>query len=54
MTDGENILLKPIEKPKMASFKSLLKRSQKFSKDKGLKKDEVPKAIKKVRRENRT
>ena len=28
MTDGENILLKPIETPKMAVFKSLLKRSR--------------------------
>ncbi len=54
ITDGKNILLKPIEKPKMEEFKDLLKQSQKIAKEAGLKKSDLPKLIKQVRRESRS
>lgn len=52
LTDGHNILLKPIQKPKMGQFKELQKRSQAIVKNAGFKKTDLPKLIKKVRREN--
>jgi AbrB family looped-hinge helix DNA binding protein len=54
MTDGKNILLKPIEKPKIDEFRDLLKQSQKIAKDAGFKKSDLPKLIKQVRSENRS
>jgi antitoxin PrlF len=53
LSDGKNILLKPIQKPKMEQFKELQKRSQAIAKSAGFKKSDIPKQIKKVRRENR-
>jgi len=54
MTDGENILLKPIETPNLAIFKNLLKRSKAIVKDLGLQQSDIKGIIKKVRSENRT
>ena len=54
MTDGENILLKPIETPKMKVFKSLLKRSRALVKDSGIGQNELNTIIKKARNENRS
>lgn len=53
-SDGNNLLLKPIESPKMDVFKHLIAESRKFAKEAGLKKEDVKKAIKKVRRESRS
>lgn len=53
ISDGRNILLKPIERPKKEEFDSLLRRSRAFAKRSGMKKDDVGKAIAKVRRERR-
>jgi len=53
-TDGVNVLLKPIVKPKMEMFKKLIKESRRYAKAHGLTKDDLKKAIKKVRNENRT
>jgi len=52
LSDGSNILLKPIQKPKMAQFKELQKKSQAIARSAGYKKLDIPKLIKKVRREN--
>ncbi len=52
LTDGKNILLKPIQKPKIEQFKDLQKKSQAITKQLGIKKSDLPKLIKKVRREN--
>ncbi|MDG5816643.1 AbrB/MazE/SpoVT family DNA-binding domain-containing protein [Chitinispirillales bacterium ANBcel5] len=54
VTDGTNLLLKPIEEPKLDSFKKLIEESRKFAKKEKLTKSDVQKAIKEVRRENRT
>ena len=52
LSDGKNILLKPIEKPKMEQFKELQKRSLAIVKKTAIKKSDLPKLIKKARLEN--
>ena len=52
LTDGKNILLKPIQKPKMEQFKELRKKSRAIAKRAGYKKSDLPNLIKKVRSEN--
>jgi antitoxin PrlF len=54
ISDGKNILLKPIEKPKMDQFKELQKQAQKLAKDAGYSKTDLPKLIKQVRSESRS
>ena len=54
MTDGENILLKPIETPKMAVFKNLLKRSRALAKESGIGQSDLKMIIKKARNEDRS
>lgn len=54
ISDGRNILLKPIERPKIEEFDTLIERSRKYARRKGLKKSDVTKAIRKVRREGRS
>jgi AbrB family looped-hinge helix DNA binding protein len=53
MTDGQNLLLKPILTPKLEAFHALVQKSRSWVKEAGLKKDDVAKALKKVRRESR-
>ena len=50
-TDGSNLMLKPIELPKVEDFENLLKESRKAVKASGLKKSDLKKIIKKVRNE---
>lgn len=54
ITDGTNLLLKPIEEPKMESFKKLIEESRKFAKKEKIKKSDVKKTIEQVRNENRS
>jgi antitoxin PrlF len=49
LTDGTNLLLKPVQEPKMETFRSLVKASRTYAKKVGLKKSDVAKAIKKAR-----
>lgn len=49
LTDGQNILLHPVERPKMAEFNYLIKESRQIIKEKGIKKAELKKIIKSVR-----
>jgi antitoxin PrlF len=51
MTDGINLLLKPIKAPKINSFSKLIKESQTFAKNKGIKENDIKDAIKAVRSE---
>lgn len=54
ITDGSNLLFKPLEEPKLVSFNKLIRESRKFARESGLKKEDVNKAIKEVRHENRS
>jgi antitoxin PrlF len=54
ITDGTNLLLKPIEEPEIESFKELIEESRKFAKKEKIKKGNIKKAVKEVRRENRS
>ena len=54
ITDGQNMLFKPLEEPKLESFNKLIRDSRNFARDTGLKKEDLKKAIKEVRRENRS
>ncbi len=49
MTDGTNLLLKPVQEPKMETFRNLIKASRAYAKKVGLKKSDGAKAIKKAR-----
>ena len=52
ISDGHNILLKPIERPKKEEFDSLIKKSRTYARRVGLKKRDLTKAIAEVRRES--
>ena len=54
ITDGSNLLLKPIEEPKMEVFKKLIEESRKFAKKEKLAKTDIEKAIKETRSANRS
>ena len=52
MTDGSNILLKPIEIPQIDEFNDLILKSRKFQSSKKLKKTDIRKVISKVRNDS--
>lgn len=54
VTDGDSMVLKPIQTPKFEIFKDLIERSRKFAKEKNLKRSDVQKIIRQVRNENRS
>jgi AbrB family looped-hinge helix DNA binding protein len=54
VTDGHNILLKPVLSPKLEAFESLIQKSRHWAKQAGLRRSDIPKLIKKVRREGRS
>jgi antitoxin PrlF len=54
LTEGGNLLLKPILSPKLATFKKLINQSRKIALEKGLSRNNLPALIQRVRRENRT
>ena len=53
MTDGENVLMKPIHPPRIESFEALLEESRKSAADAGLTPGDVQEAIQEVRRARR-
>jgi len=53
ITDGSNLLLKPIETPKLDMFNSLIKASRKYAEETKLTQDDVAQAIEKVRHDRR-
>lgn len=50
-TDGSNLLLRPVQKPKLENFKKLIKESRALARKKKITQDDLAKAIKKVRNE---
>lgn len=54
LTDGDNLLLKPIHLPRLQAFRALLRRSEQYAKEVGLKKSSVARALKKIRNESRS
>jgi len=51
ISDGDNILLKPIHAPSVEEFKRLRLETDRFVKENNLKQEDLPKIIKKVRRQ---
>jgi len=49
MTDGENVLMKPIQPPQLEAFRELLEESRKATEDAGLTPGDVDEAIREVR-----
>lgn len=54
LTDGANVLLKPIVAPKLRTFERLIKESRKIALAQKLKKGDIQKMIKSVRHESRS
>jgi AbrB family looped-hinge helix DNA binding protein len=54
ITDGQNMLFKPLEEPKLQTFNKLIRESRNFVRESGLKKEDVKKALQEVRREDRS
>lgn len=53
MTDGENVLMKPVAPPRVEEFSALVAESQKVAKTAGLTKADLQAAITEVRRAHR-
>ena len=53
ITDGESVLMKPLETPKLAVFRRLIADSRAYAARTGLKRSEVPTAMRKIRDANR-
>ena len=53
LSDGINLLLKPMEAPKLTMFRQLVDESRRYAKEAGLKRRDVPQIIRKVRNANR-
>ncbi len=53
MSDGQNVLLKRLEAPKLDTFQQLIAESRAYAKRVGLKKSEIPAAIRRARRARR-
>lgn len=50
MSDGENILLKPIRKPDISEFRSMMEKAEQWASDVGMSEDDIDSAIKAVRK----
>ena len=53
ITDGESVLMRPLESPKLAAFESLIAESRAYARRAGLKRSDVSKAIRRVRSAHR-
>ena len=53
LSDGANLLLKPIQTPKLQTFHALLRRSRRYAKQAGLRRSTLVKALRRVRHEGR-
>ena len=49
MSDGDNILIKPIKAPSMSEFSNLMDKAQKWAKTVGMQQEDISEAIKAVR-----
>ena len=50
MCDGENILLKPIRKPDISEFRSMMDAAKDWASDVGMKEEDIDEAIRELRR----
>ena len=50
MCDGENILLKPIRKPDISEFRSMMDAAKDWASDVGMKEEDIDEAIRDLRR----
>ena len=53
MCDGENILLKPIRKPDISEFRSMMDAAKDWASDVGMKEEDIDEAIREVRQAKR-
>ena len=53
ISDGVNVLLKPLESPKLEAFRKLVGESRAYARRVGLKQSDVPAALKRVRNARR-
>jgi antitoxin PrlF len=53
-TDGNNILLKPLEQPNINEFRDLMDSANQWAKDVGMTSDDIDEAIKNVRKNRRS
>jgi len=53
LTDGANLLLKPVQTPKLQTFHTLIQRSRRYAKQAGLRKSTLAKALRAVRHASR-
>ena len=53
LTDGSNLLLKPVQTPKLQTFHALIRRSRRYAKQAGLRKSTLVKALRVVRHASR-
>jgi antitoxin PrlF len=53
ISDGINMLVKQVMTPKLGTFRDLVEKSRRWAKEAGLKRSDIPRLIKKVRRESR-
>ncbi|SEL15929.1 MULTISPECIES: AbrB/MazE/SpoVT family DNA-binding domain-containing protein [unclassified Butyrivibrio] len=54
VTDGDNILLKPIVAPNLSEFDELMKESQKWAKEVGMTESDIDEAITAVRKRRKS
>jgi len=50
LSDGENILLKPIKKPDISEFRAMMNEAAKWADEVGMKEDDITEAIATVRK----
>ena len=53
LTDGSNLLLKPVQTPKLQTFHALIRRSRQYANQAGLRKSTLAKALRAVRHASR-
>ena len=54
MCDGENILLKPIRKPDISEFRSMMDAAKDWASDVGMKEEDIDEAIRDLRKTKKT
>lgn len=53
LSDGDNILIKPIKNPALSEFQSLMDKAEAWAKEVGMKEEDINEAVKSVRKNRR-
>lgn len=53
LSDGVNLLLKPMEEPRLDTFKRLINESRRYAGEAGLKRENISRVIRKIRNAHR-